>query len=1010
MSEDESLFANSESTEREELEQLVDPEPAPKKRRVGRPRKNASKGKTPANPRPQVPKTVSTRSSSSSKQSDQQGLVTPATTVPVSGSTETSAISSEQMSLLLTAINSSKKVVDRQIAEFRREIQKSNEEVSQKLSKKLKTGRSLDFKRKGNEKQYIFNEEVDDKLDTAESDLAKISLESLPKEAKSPYKRAKDALTEGRALIANRQKLILIADHSDHGWDVVKNYEVDELAEGSEDERKLHKAEKAAEKEAEKRATARKKNARGGKRPLPFRDYRSGGFGAPFTSWTDQRSSYPPFPPAPYGGGRNVKSVGPPVGPCHYCGELGHLRYSCPKLKPYPFSSAEVACVDESFCKVITDVASVICPMYNSSVNEHFMCEGYSPNLTPNVKGRLRSNLPYWQFVLNAPQPVFSIIKQGYILPFVSVPLNKCFKNHESAFTHSEFVSETVSDLLSNGCIRQVPTVPTVCSPLLVGNSGKKRLVINLRYVNLFLHKEKFKYEDMKTALLLLEKDDLICTFDLKSGYHHVDIHIESQQFLGFEWHHKFYVFTVLPFGLSTACYVFTKLLRPLVKLWRGNGIRCVLYIDDGLVMSKGADRSIHDSSFIRNSLDLAGFIVNSEKTHWEPKHNGKWLGFELDTVQGIVSIPTDKVAKLKQFLLQVESLNVCPAKMLASITGRIISMGLALGPISRLRTRAMYYLLNTRLSWSDNLIISDEVREEFLFWRNCIDSFNGQGLWRSPSAVRVVYSDASGTGYAGYTVEHGCHIAHGHWNEVEQGKSSTWRELAAVARTLESVSVLLCNNRVKWFTDNQNVVHIIKVGSKIPELQVLALSIFKTAFTNNICIEPEWLPREENQVADAFSRIIDVDDWMINPNVFAWVDSFWGPHTVDRFANCHNAQLGRFNSRFWAVGSEAVDAFIVNWAGENNWLCPPIHLVCRVLQHAKACNCSGTLIVPLWKSAPFWPMLCPDGQRFALFVKEFKELPNADNLILPGQLGSKLPLENSVLIALRVVFDPRNP
>ena len=90
--------------------------------------------------------------------------------------------------------------------------------------------------------------------------------------------------------------------------------------------------------------------------------------------------------------------------------------------------------------------------------------------------------------------------------------------------------------------------------------------------------------------------------------------------------------------------------------------------------------------------------------------------------------------------------------------------------------------------------------------------------------------------------------------------------------------------------------------------------------------------------------------------------------------------------------------------------MCPPIHLVCRVLQHAKACNCSGTLIVPLWKSAPFWPMLCPDGQRFALFVKEFKELPNADNLILPGQLGSKLPLENSALIALRVVFDPRNP
>ena len=930
MSEDDSLLADSESSEHEEL--VVEP-PRKKKRGVGRPRKDGGKGKTPASQRQTTPKTIITRSSS--KQADQQSLTGAADTVvpmvptaqgsDVAGSS--SSINPDQMSLLLSAINSSKKAVDRQLVEFRREMQRNSEEVSQKLTKKLKSGRSLEFKRKGNQKQYVFNEEVDEKFDIAEAELSKTSPGSLPKEARSPYRHAKEAITEGRNLISNRQKLILIADRSDHGWDVVKNYEADELAEGSEDEKKLYKAEKAAQKEAEKRAAARKKNIRGGKRPLPFHDYQARGFGAPSASWMDQRPSYPPVSSAPYGGGRNVKPAGPPVGPCHYCGELGHYRYSCPKLKSYPFTSssnAKVACVEETICKVASDVASVTCPMYYSSVNEHLSCEGYSPKLTPNVKGRLQCSLPYWQCVLRASHPVISIIKQGYILPFVSVPLNKHFKNHKSAFTYSEFVSETILDLLSTGCIKQVPAVPTVCSPLLVvvGNSGKKRLVINLRYVNLFLRKEKFKYEDMKTALLLLEKDDLICTFDLKSGYHHVDIHIESQQFLGFEWCQKFYVFTVLPFGLSTACYVFTKLLRPLVKLWRGNGIRCVLYIDDGLVMSKGTDKSIHDSSFIRNSLDLAGFVVNSEKTHWEPKHNGKWLGFELNTAQGIVSIPTEKIAKLKQFLLHVESLNVCPAKILASITGKI-NMGLALGPISRLRTRAMYSLLDTRLSWSDDLIISDEVKEEFAFWKDCVDGFNGQRLWRSPSAVRVVYSDASGTGFAGYTVEHGCHIAHGHWNEVEQAKSSTWRELAAVARTLESVSILLCNSRVKWFTDNQNVVRIIKVGSRLPELQVLALSIFRTAFANNIYLEPEWLPREENQVADEFSRIIDVDDWMINPSIFAWVDYFWGPHTVDRFANCHNAQLDRFNSRFWVAGSEAIDAFTVNWADENNWFAP---------------------------------------------------------------------------------------
>ena len=166
-------------------------------------------------------------------------------------------------------------------------------------------------------------------------------------------------------------------------------------------------------------------------------------------------------------------------------------------------------------------------------------------------------------------------------------------------FVNSAFVADTVSKLLANGCIRYAKERPVVCNPLLVvtGSSGKLCLVINLRYLNKFLQTQKFKYEDMRTALMLLNKGDYICTFDLKSGYHHVDMHAESQKFLGFEWDHKYYV---LPFGLPTACFVFTKLMRPLVKLWHGKGIRCVVYIDDGLIIAASLERASQDSNFVR--------------------------------------------------------------------------------------------------------------------------------------------------------------------------------------------------------------------------------------------------------------------------------------------------------------------------------------------------------------------------------------------------------------------------
>eukprot|EP00731_Ephydatia_muelleri_P018538 Em0011g578a len=123
---------------------------------------------------------------------------------------------------------------------------------------------------------------------------------------------------------------------------------------------------------------------------------------------------------------------------------------------------------------------------------------------------------------------------------------------------------------------------------------------------------------------------------------------------------------------------------------------------------------------------------------------------------------------------------------------------------------------------------------------------------------------------------------------------------------------------------------------------------------------EPEWIPREQNEIADYISRIVDYDDWYVNPAVFAWVEELWGPHTVDRFASHYNMQLPRFNSRFASPGAEAVDAFTVNWSGENNWWCPPPVLIPRVLRHAEGCRALGTLVVPCWESAPYWPLLCP--------------------------------------------------
>ena len=152
--------------------------------------------------------------------------------------------------------------------------------------------------------------------------------------------------------------------------------------------------------------------------------------------------------------------------------------------------------------------------------------------------------------------------------------------------------------------------------------------------------------------------------------------------------------------------------------------------------------------------------------------------------------------------------------------------------------------------------------------------------------------------------MEHGCHIAHGRWSDDEAQQSSTWREIRAVRLVLESLIPVLKNKRIRWFSDNQNVVRILQIGSKKAHLQQEALAIFGMAAKNLIHIEPEWIPHGENQQADYLSWLQNRVDWRINLEVFLKLMSQWGPHTVDRFADYFNAQLPQFNSQFWSPGT----------------------------------------------------------------------------------------------------------
>lgn len=610
------------------------------------------------------------------------------------------------------------------------------------------------------------------------------------------------------------------------------------------------------------------------------------------------------------------------------------------------------------------------------------------------VKHRLKNVLEFWKSI-NASDFIISTISTGYVIPFIMPPKQMCMKNNRSALLNMEFVSEAVSDLLETGCILQVPFKPVIVNPLsvAVNGSGKKRLILDLSVLNKFVRRDKVKFEDWKVAIQYFQQGCYMFKFDLKSGYHHIDICSSQQTFLGFSWESFFYVFTVLPFGLSSAPYIFTKCLRPIVKYWRQSGINIVLYLDDGLGMAQSYEKGVSESVFVRDSLERAGFLVNSEKSVFQPCQKLEWLGLLWNSNLFCLSITEKRIQDCKQNLADLfHRLPHITARQLAQFTGRIISMGPVIGNVSRLMTRKCYELIESRFSW-DSLIKFDSLHgfiTELVFWSNNLENYNCRYMNGYSKTYAILCTDASSVA-AGAV----CHLSgtqqffHSNFSKIESAKSSTWRELKAIQLALFSYKEQLSGKSVKIFTDSKNCVSIVKSGSIKSTLQDIAFSIFHLCLQKRISLDIAWIPRTLNDQADFLSKLVDHDDWSVSQEFFEFMNDLWGPFTVDRFASHSNTKLPRFNSLFWNPGTDAVDCFSQDWYSDNNWLVPPIHLVLRTVRHLLYCRSRGTLIVPYWPSSPFWSMIFGPGLTYRSYVLDVIEFKDTAEIMRRGTSNS---------------------
>ena len=331
-------------------------------------------------------------------------------------------------------------------------------------------------------------------------------------------------------------------------------------------------------------------------------------------------------------------------------------------------------------------------------------------------------------------------------------------------------IREEVKNLMVKQAIQEVePQKGQFVSRLFTvpKKDGSLRLVVNLRPLNNFIMKRRFKMEGVVLLKSLVQQGDWMISINLKDAYLSVVVAEEHRRYLRFQWERQLYEFLCLPFGLSGAPRTFTKLLKPVMSLIRQQGVRSIVFLDDMLLMAGSRERLLRQVQEIVQLLQLLGFVVNFEKSQLNPTQRIQYLGFEIDSVGMRISLPKEKVARIRQecqWALQQKSISI---RDLTRLIGRLTATMQAVLP-APLHYRNLQRIKNQALrqfqDFSTVVILDRNAREELTWWQNNLENWNGKAMLE-PTPDMIAETDASLLGWG--AVSEGVRTG-GLWSEGE--------------------------------------------------------------------------------------------------------------------------------------------------------------------------------------------------------------------------------------------------
>lgn len=505
----------------------------------------------------------------------------------------------------------------------------------------------------------------------------------------------------------------------------------------------------------------------------------------------------------------------------------------------------------------------------------------------PNFLGARRTlnsalNLKAWEHALKGyhDNEICFFLRYGWPVGYHKAsPPAPVRDNHPSALAHSHHIASFIKEELTHeavvGPFRNAPFKPwTRTSPLMTRpkkNSEKRRVIIDLSFpagdaVNdginihsIYGHDSTYTLpgiSDFITYVKKLGNKSWAWKADLSRAYRQLRVDPIDAPLLGLPFSGGVYIDLCPSFGCKSSSAACQRMAMAVVYLMSNRGWTILAYLDD----FAGIEKTEHQAKeAYRDFLQLTkhlGLQLAMDKCA-PPSQHLQWLGYDIDIVNMLVSIPHEKLIQVQNECTRWISKDRASEHMIQSLVGKLLHVANCINNARKFVTRilsTLRYLKTINRTWTT---VGPEFKADVAWFLNYATQANGVALINPPRQPIYIECDSSLTGGGGSSTSH-CY----YWiySKEHIGKYTQIHQLEALNlivayRTLCPPSET-AGKKIVMVTDNSGSAYALSTGrTKDPVLAACARELWLHAACADHHVEIQHQNGNNIPLSDALSR-----------------------------------------------------------------------------------------------------------------------------------------------------------